>query len=238
MSRITVLATSLLLLLLMLPLTAAAARVDAAGFAADCNTDSLVTVTGTLRVVGGTGTINTDCVVVIDDGSKLVLRGATLDCGSPCSLVVGGSGEGSVINVVDSRITVTGPLQLSAGCCSGGENPESGGTVKVRNSALTGSSVEVSASVATDDGTVVVRRSKITAAGPLGVHISTFSGGKTVVTDNTINSAGDIDVRSGFGVPGVTRANRNEFNATGTTTITATGGTCVSVDNTPPVACS
>ncbi len=238
MKRSIIVATVTALLVAALPLVASAARVDAAAFAADCNDDSLVTVSGTLQVRGGSGMIATDCVVVIDDGSRLFFRDANLSCGVGCSLVVGASGEGSTVKVVRSTINVTGPLLISAGCCSGGENPESRGSVKVVDSALTGSSVEVSASVATDGGRVVVRRSKLSATGPFGLSISTFTDGRTTVVGNTLNSAGDIDVRSGFGTPGNTKARNNEFNASGTVTITATGGSCVSTGNTPAVPCT
>lgn len=178
----------------------------------------------------------TECNVSIADDSKLVFKDTNLSCGTACHLVIGNSGENSVVKVVRSTINVSGSLQLSAGCCSGGELPEENGFVKVVDSFLTGSSVEISASVASNNGRAVVRRSTITST-TTGVSIATFQGGTTIANRNTINSATDISIRSGFGEVGLTKAKNNTFTAA-IVTITANGGTCVSTRNTPAVACS
>jgi hypothetical protein len=230
------------LLLALIPGTAMAASVDGAGFAADCNADGRVDVTGTLRVVGGSGDITVDCLVVIDHDSKLVFRDTAIGdsgCVATCFLVVGGSGENSLIRVVNSTISVSGVVQLSAGCCSGGELPEANGLVRVVDSTIHGGeSVEISASVATEDGQVVVRRSTISGGSLYGIAIRTFNNGTTVATDNTITSGQGIEIGSGFGTAGETVARRNVLNATGPISITASGGSCISRGNTPSVPCS
>ncbi len=230
------------LLLGTFPVTASAARIDASAFAADCNDDGTVNVTGTLMVVGGLGTIADNCFIFIDDGGKLVFRGVNLNsdgCVSPslCGLIVGGSGADSVVNVSRSTIDVNGPIQLSAGCCSGGEIPDTNGSAKVVDSLLKGSSVEVSASIASDGGRVVVRRSTLVASGPFGVSVITSLNGTTRFNGNVLISAGNAAVISG--PSGNTTARRNDFTGvSGVVTITASGGRCVSADNIPSVPCT
>lgn len=244
MKKKTILIAIVGLVVTMLPLTASAAVTDGAGFAADCNDDGRVSVPGNLRVLGGSGDITVEnCFVILGDGSRLVFRDTSIGddgCGDTCALIVGNSGENSIIRVVNSTIDVSGVVQLSAGCCSGGELPETNGLVRVVDSTIHGGeSVEISASVATEGGRVVVRRSTISGGNLYGIAISTFNNGTTIATANTITSGGDIDIRSGlspFG--GTTIARRNAMSAVGAITITADGGTCISRANTPTVACS
>ena len=233
-----------------LPLVASAATIDAAAFAADCNSDGAVSVTGKLKVIGGEGDITVaNCFVTIADGGRLIFTNTYLHtntCSHPlgCSLIVGNSGADSVITVIRSTIDVSGTLQLSAGCCSGGEVSDTNGLIKMVGSYVSGSSVEMSASVASEDGRVVVRHSTIVATGEFGftddVHISTFNNGVVRFNDNTVFSPGDTTVTSGVsGFPGDTKAERNDFSGVDdSVTITANGGPCVSVANTPAVACS
>ena len=250
MRKTIALVTMVVLIVGMLPLVASAATIDAAAFAADCNADGEVSVTGTLKVIGGEGDITVpNCFVTIADGGKLIFTNTYLhtnSCSQPvgCSLIVGNSGADSAIKVIRSTIDVSGTLQLSAGCCSGGEVPDTNGFIRVVRSYVSGSSVELSASVASEDGRVLVRRSTIVATGEFGftddVQISTFNNGVVRFNDNTVVSPGDATVTSGVtGFPGDTKAKRNDFTeVTGNVTITANGGPCVSVHNTPVVACS
>lgn len=239
--RIFSLLTLVAVLLSTFPLMASAARIDASAFAADCNDDGTVNVTGTLTVVGGSGTIADNCFIFIDDHGKLEFRGVNLDsvgCVLPslCGLIVGGSGANSTVNVSRSTIDVNGPIQLSAGCC-GGDIPETKGSTRVVDSVLKGSSVEVSASVADDGGRVVVRRSTLEATGPFGVSVRTSLNGTTRFNDNVVISFADTAVTSG--PLGTTTVRRNDFAAvSGLVTITANGGRCVSAGNIPSVPCT
>ncbi len=77
MKRLTIFAA--FALAAVLPMASAlAAPSDAADFAADCNADGRIDVTGTDRYVGGAGALVGDCSVVLDPGAILVLRGLEL----------------------------------------------------------------------------------------------------------------------------------------------------------------
>ncbi|MCP4305023.1 MAG: hypothetical protein GY788_09150 [bacterium] len=227
-------------MLLLAPSPASAAPLTAADFAADCNTDGRLDVSGTQRYVGGSGVIVADCIVVHEAGATLVLRNVDLSAGG--NIVAISSLEDATIKVVDSTIVARGALELTAGCCAGDELvPDDNGTVIVKRSTLTAVTIQLMSSFDGLNGRVVVRNSTLDATGALGVQIraSDLSGadGSLRLIDSTITSAGDILVRTG--TTGRTVARRNTLNGLGTTTIaTGVSGSCVSVGNTPAVACT
>lgn len=227
-------------MLLLAPSPASAAPLTAADFAADCNADGRLDVSGTQRYVGGSGLITVDCIIVHDAGAKLVLRGVDLDAVG--NIVAISSLEDATIKVIDSTIRAGGALELTAGCCAGDDLvPDDNGTVIVKRSSLTGMTIQLMSSFDGLNGRVVVRQSTLDATGSLGVQIraSDLAGtdGQIRLIDTTITSAGDILIRTG--TDGRTVARRNNLNGLGVTTIsTGTGGSCRSVGNTPAVACS
>lgn len=242
-SRFATLALGFLLVagtLLFAPNPATAAPLTAADFAADCNADGRLDVSGRQRYVGGSGTIAADCIIVHEAGATLVLRG--VDLTAVGNIVAISSLEDATIKVVDSTITAGGALELTAGCCAGDDLvPDDNGTVIVKRSSLTGVTIQLMSSFDGLSGRVVVRQSTLEATGSLGVQIraSDLGGanGAVRLADSTITSAGDILVRTGS--TGRTIARRNTLNSLGVTSIsTGVGGSCVSAGNTPAVACS
>ena len=241
--------------------SASAARLTAADFATDCNTDGVVVVSGTQRYVGGAGDIKGDCSITLEPGAKLVLRNAEIT--SSGSLVAISSPAETTIRIVRSSITVAGALELTAGCCSGeGDGSEADGKVVVRRSTLAGSSVQLVASfddpdgkvsvrrssiTATDgdiqirasdlagtDGRVRVKRSQLTAAGDL--QISTGQDGRTRVLRSQLTAAGDLQITSGDA--GRTRVVGNEASIEGSVEVsTGEDGRCRSRRNTPDLPC-
>ena len=215
----------------LLQATAVSAAPGSAGdIAADCNDDGVVTVYGTERYIGGVGTITRDCNVNLTAGAKLVLRNVTLT--STGSLAAISSPPGTTIKVLDSTITAAGSLELTAGCCAG-EPFEVDGTVIVRRSDLSGSSLQILASFGATNGRAVVAESTLTASGAFGVQVRTGPDGLTRVRDSVISSGGDVWLASA----GDTRARRNTLSAAGTVTIEG-GVSCASIANTPAVPCT
>jgi hypothetical protein len=217
---------------------AAAALGTAADFAADCNDDGLVIVSGTQRYIGGNGAITGGCNVVMSRGTTLVLRDVVLTGTAQLSAI--SSPRNTTIRVLESTIEVAGALEFTAGCCGGGEVLENDGTVIVRDSTLLGDSVQLLASFDHPDGKVVVARSTLAATGALGIQVraSDLGGRRGIVKiiDTEANSDGDLLVRTG--TRGLTVARRNQFSAAGSVTITTgTGGVCRSSGNTPPTPC-
>lgn len=218
--------------------SASAARLSAADFATDCNTDGVVVVSGTQRYVGGTGRVKGDCLVQMEPGAKLVLRGATIV--STGSLVAISSPAETTIRIVRSSITVAGVLELTAGCCSGeGDGSESDGKVVVRRSTLVGASVQLLASFDDANGKVAVRRSSITATdGDIQIRASDLGGtdGRVRVKRSQLSATGDLQIRSG--TDGKTHVARNTASIDGSVEVsTGDDGRCRSRRNTPELPC-
>lgn len=232
-----------------LPLTASARTVDAEQFAEMCNSapGGIIHVSGRLKVTGGSGKITQSCIVALDHGAKVVFRDVTrlyTSCGTPCTLNIGGSsGDDVVVKIINSKIEMDGDIQLTAG--QNEDTVSSGGLLKVINSELVANSVELSAAVgfgfgAVGDvgGRVVVRDSTIVATETIfafGVLIDSNAGGKSIVRDSKIEAASGTTIASDNGLA---KAKRNIFSGSAMVTVTAGGGTCRTVGNTPTVTCS
>jgi hypothetical protein len=240
MRRLVLFLAVMALVAVTAPATVAAAAPTAADFAADCNADGIVRVTGKQRYVGGSGVLNRDCVVGLSVGAKLVFRRVVLTGGSGLAAI--SSPADTTVKVIDSTIDMAGPLELTAGCCAGDAGvPEQNGKVVVRRSSLTGSSVQLMSSFAWPSGKVVVTRSTIEARGPQGIQIraSDFGGSSGVikVKASSLISASDVLIRTGSS--GRTRVKRVTSSISGAATVTTgTGGTCRSFANTPRLPCS
>jgi len=219
---------------------ASAAPDTAADFAADCNADGIVLVVGNKRYVGGTGALTGPCVVGLSVGAKLVFRGVTLT--GTDSLAAISSPAETTIKVIDSTIKMSGPLELTAGCCAGDALvPEQDGRVVVRRSTLRGSSIQLVASFDWPNGVVVVTDSTLHATGPQGIQVraSDLGGvdGRVRVVDSSLTSAGDLEIKTG--VDGKTRVRRNTSAVAGTARVTTgVGGTCRSTNNSPALPCT
>ena len=218
--------------------SASAARLTAADFAADCNADGVVEVSGTQRYVGGSGAIKGDCTITMEPGSKLVLRNASIT--STGSLVAISSPADTKIRIIRSSITVAGALELTAGCCSGeGDGSESDGKVVVRRSHLVAASVQLVASFDDANGKVSVRRSSITATdGDIQIRASDLAGteGHVRVKRSQLTAAGDLQIRTGEA--GKTRVVRNVAAIEGSVEVsTGEDGHCRSRRNTPELPC-
>lgn len=237
MRRTAVLLTLVFLIGLAAP--ASAAPPTAGDFAADCNADGVVEIDGNQRYVRGTGVLTRHCNVNLAPGSRLDFRRVTIT-GEGLSII--SSPNDITIRVLRSRLIMTGPLELTAGCCAGdGEVPEDHGRVVVRRSSLSGSSIQLMASFDGANGRVIVRRSSLTATGDQGIQIraSDLGGveGRVRVRRSVMTSAGDLLIRTG--TEGSTLVRRNLTSVEGEVTI-ATGedGRCRSRANTPELACS
>lgn len=240
-----VLATALLALL-PASLAGAAPPTTAAGFAADCNDDGRVEVTSNLWVVGGTGALNRDCVVVMDPIATLTFVNAAVGQ-SPgligcCNLVVGDALQRTQVRVVRSSIALEGAVQLSPGCCSGDPSRnEADADVLVLNSFVRGATVEVSGSIADGGGRALVAGSTLQATAAVGSPLTVVAsltggpGGRVSVFRSTLISAAGIRLETG--AKGRTVAVKNAFLAAGGVTVTS-GGSCASIGNSPDVPCS
>jgi hypothetical protein len=148
-----------------------------------------------------------------------------------------------VIKIINSTIEMDGDIQLTAG--QNEDIVSAGGLLKVIDSVIIANSVELSAavgfafsSVGNAGGRVVVRNSRIMATETsfdFGVLIDSNAGGRSIVTDTTIEAVTALMILSDHGTA---KVKRNIFSSTPTVTVTANGGTCVTIDNTPSVACS
>jgi len=237
------------LLVASLPLSASAATVDAEQFADMCNTapGGLIHVSGRLKVTGGSGKITQSCVVALGDAAKVIFRDVTrlyTSCVTPCTLNIGGSsGNDVVVKIINSTIEMDGDIQLTAG--QNEDIVSAGGLLKVIDSVIIANSVELSAavgfafsSVGNAGGRVVVRNSRIVATETsfdVGVLIDSNAGGRSIVTDTMIEAVTAVMIASDNGTA---KVKRNVFSSTPTVTVTANGGTCVTIDNTPSVAWS
>lgn len=237
MKRLTIFAA--LALAAVAPMASAiAAPSDAADFAADCNADGRIDVTGRDRFVGGAGALVGDCSVVLEPGATLVLR--ELELTGSGNLVAISSPEETTIRVVDSVIDVAGFLELTAGCCAGDEGvPEQDGTVVVKRSTLRAAGILLSASFDWPNGRVLVRSSHLEArSSGITVGASDVAGtnGTARVVESTLRATHPVAISTGS--LGRTIAKVNSFFAPTVTIETGTGGLCRSVGNTPAVPCS
>jgi hypothetical protein len=227
------------------PTARAAPPPDAGDLAADCNADGVLSVTGTLRFRGGTGTLTADCVVTMAPGSTLVLHRVVIDS-TCCFFVVGDAQERTTVRVVGSTIDLAGPVQLAPGCCAGSGEPgrsEADGTAIVHNSTIRGQTVEVSGSIADGGGRVVVRGSLLEATDPTFGSVAVLAalsggtGGRVLVRDSTLIAVSETRIATG--ASGRTVARNDVFSGPATVTVTrGPGGSCSSVANTPPVPCT
>jgi hypothetical protein len=237
MKQLTVLAA--LALTAVLPMASALATPsDAADFAADCNDDGRLDVTGTDRYVGGAGALSGDCMIVLETGATLVLRKVELT-GSGNLVAISSPAE-TTIRVVDSTIDVAGFLELAAGCCAGDTGvPEQDGTVAVKRSTLRAAGILLSASFDWPDGRVLVRSSDLEARRSgitVGASDVAGSDGTVRVVASTLRAVEPVVISTGS--LGRTIVKANSFFAPTVTVESGAGGRCRSVGNTPAVACS
>ncbi len=274
MKRLTALIGSLACAsaLLVTANTATAAPPTASDLVADCNEESpvgRVDVTGRTVFRTGSAVLNQPCVLVTESNATLVLRDLTLT-GSGALVVSTGTASANVtVKVVDSTITLGGDVQLSAGDVAGDALvPEENGTVVVRDSTVSGSTVDLGASLDWPNGRVVVRNSLIEAtAGDIVVGASELGGtdGVIRVRDATLRATGDISLRTGTDFPsgdrgrlrvvdstldaggsllvdsgpnGRTVVKRTAVTGSPLTITTGAGGTCRTVALTPATSCS
>lgn len=184
---------------------ASAARLDAADFAADCNDDGVVGVSGTQRYVGGSGTIAAYCRVDLTSGATIVLRDVQL---TGTSLVAGlNTVENTTIKVIDSVITMSDPtlgalggaLELSTG--GEGDEPGANGRIVIRGSKITAGTIYVQTSFDWPDGTIVIRDSTLTTTdSPINIRASATGGshGTVKIVRSDLLSAADIYVTTGL----------------------------------------
>jgi hypothetical protein len=217
---------------------------DAADLAGDCNADGLLAVVGNVRYQGGSGTLTADCVVTMAPRASLTLRDLDLDSGC-CFFIIGDAQESTNVDVTGSTIDLAGPVQLSPGCCAGSGEPgrsEVGGTATVTDSTIRGSTVEVSGSIADDDGRVTVRDSTLEATDPTFGSVAVLasvagSGGRAEVRGGVFIATSETRIASGDA--GRTRVQGTTFGGPATVVITTgPGGTCSSTGTTPPTPCS
>lgn len=219
---------------------AAAARGTAEDFAKDCNDDGFVRIPGVQKYIGGSGSLDRDCIVVLQPGGTVVFR--DVDVSGVGNLVAISSPDRTTVKVLNSTIKVAGALELTAGCCAGDQLvPENDGTVIVKNSTLIGESLQLVASFDWPNGKVVVRNSKLEGTGIQGVQIraSDLVGvdGQVRVVDSSISAGGDVVIRTG--TTGLTVARRDTFSSSGRVIITTgRGGICRSSGHTPATPCT
>ena len=227
MRKLYVAAITIAMVVALFPLTAQAARVDAAGFAADCNDDGVVNVADNLRVLGGSGHVTVPlCTVFLADDAKLVFRDATIVADG--DLVTFG-GLDTILRVVGSTLTADGILELKTSCCIDEPGVPVNGLTRIVDSTLSGGLVYLSSAVSETGGRLVARRNVITSASTLVVPV----GGEIRFTNNTVTTGSDTEI-AGHDV----RVRNNDFNGVGgVVTVTGTVA-CVTSGNTPAVGCS
>ncbi len=201
-----VLAAALLAVAGVVPaMSASAAQPDAADFAADCNDDGVVSVSGTQRYVGGVGTISAYCRVDLTTDASLVLRNVEL---TGTSLVSGlNTVENATITVIDSVITMFDPGPSSFGgvleLSTGGEADEPGanGRIVIRGSTITAGAILIATSFDWPDGSVTIKDSTLaTTFGDLTVRASFLNGsnGTVKIVGADLSSAANIEVSTGL----------------------------------------
>jgi hypothetical protein len=236
-------ATTLLSALVLSGGSVSAARMDAADFAADCNADGTVEVTGVLRVVGGIGVITTtNCIVALDAGEKLVLRDVELS-GTAFVVTTGDpSGADTTVKVLDSVIEMSGPLQLSPGAVAGDPGvPDADATVVVRRSSISAQNIDLSASLDWERGRVVVTDSDLivpSGDGTVLLSASMFGGsdGVVKVLNSTISTAGEVRISTGDTGKSVVRG--SAVSGVSVAISTGAGGICRTSGNTPALVCT
>lgn len=233
-------------------------RQTAAQFADDCNDDGTVSVQdANLKVKGGSGIIETACVVTVADGKRLRFVEATLRSDGGSLTIQSGGGTGLGIDKSTLKLG-TGAFRFVSG---------NDGEVDIEESTITGNPIDlglarmlpesrceleeyeqrarVRDSILTSDGTIritsgvncktEVRNSTLTSGG--NIEIAAGDGGDTEVREAQLIAAGGIAIASGQ--DGETEVSDNELSAGGAISITAgVGGRCRSDDNEPDVDCS
>lgn len=215
----------------------ARAAIDAAAFATDCNNDGTVAVVENLQVIGGIGTITTNCVVTISPRVQLELTQVRLVSGC-CSLRFQG-GESSALDVGGSTIAMRGILTLVPS--SQGDDDYS--VVRVTNSVLGSSTDSVLIGGPGSFLTAQVLNSVLRASSYVEVFVSIGAGtGGTVTVADSLLSAGDPpgnDIQIQSGPSATTVALNNKFVTPGTVRITTgAGGSCTSGGNVPNTPCT
>ena len=182
-----------------------AALLDAADFAADCNDDGEVNVSGTQRFVGGRGTISRSCSVNLTSNATFVLREVNL---TGTSLIAGlRTVENTTIKVIDSVITLSDPSPFAFGgvleLSTGGESDEPGanGRIAIRGSKITAGAILVQTSFDWPDGTIIIKNSTLaTTVGDITVRASDLNGdnGTVKITRTDLLAATNITVGTGL----------------------------------------
>ncbi len=215
------------LLVATAPVTSGAASYDAAEFAADCNDDSRVDVSGNVRVRGGVGVVVVpQCDVFLAEGAKLVLRGVVL--AAVGNLVTWG-GLDSTLNVVDSTISASGILELKTTCCFDEPGVPVNGLTRIISSNLTGGDVYLSSAVAESGGRLIMKGTTVTSLNDIVIPV----GGDVRINDNVMASVGDV-VITGHDV----KVKGNDFGGVLGTVTVSSSGPCTTGGNNPPVTCS
>lgn len=216
-----------------------AAPTDVSALAADC-ADGRVDIDGRISYVGGSGSFAGSCVVAMQPGSTLTIAFGSLTGGG--IVVTGGTAENdTTVRVIGSELTMSGPLELTAGCCAGDATiPADRGRVTVRSSRLTGSSIFVNASFDAFAGRVTIASSDVIAtSGDIFVVASNLAGsdGRLRVVRSSFATSADLTLSTGTN--GRTIVRRNQLMVGGAVDIaTGPGGRCATSDNTPTVACT
>ncbi len=232
-------------------------RQTAAQFADDCNDDGTVSVQdANLKVKGGSGTIETACVVSVADGKRLRFVEATLRSDGGSLTIQSGAGTG--LGIDKSTVELgTGAFRFVSG---------NDGEIDIEESTVTGNPIDLGLAQLLPESRcefedyeqrVRVRDSILTSSGT--IRIASGVNCKTEVRNSTLTSGGDIEIAAGdggdtevreaqltadggiaisSGQDGETEVSDNELNAGGVISITAgADGRCRSDDNEPDVDC-
>lgn len=217
----------------------------ATDFAADCDDDGLVVVTGRTVYRGGSATFSGMqigqtwvCFVRVEPGATLVLRRVDLT-GTQLILGTGPHGDGATVQVHNSTIELDGYLELTPGANAG--DPEvfdNDVTLLIRRSRLDAAGIMLATSFDWPNGRTEVRNSELHATGNVWIEASLGGGsnGSVAVLNSTVDAGGDVLIRSG--TAGRTLVRRSAVTGSSVTVQTGAGGTCDTVANVPPLGCS
>lgn len=185
---------------------AATTTIDAPTFASshDYCGSGAVAVSGTLRVLRGTGAFPGACSVTLNPGATLSIEYATLRGSAGGFSVVGGAS--STASLSFSTINVSGPISIAPATTS------DGGTATLDHSTLqSAQAIDVRPSCANNLGKATVTQSSlspgngknvtIVASGDPAVSCSGGSGGKVTVQTSTVGTsstpAGHLEIVTG-----------------------------------------
>jgi hypothetical protein len=240
-----VLVVGSLALPLLVAAPAGAATRTGADFAADCNDDGLVTLSGGTQIVTG-GTANLTRLCYVTSTAPVLLWFHDVTVSGDSTLVMSPIGN-SVIAVTNATFDIgKGDLQFTPGGTRGDPGVGNDDAVSyITGSTLRGASVEVGASVGGALGTVYLVNNTVESTVPMpafplrfGVHVDTGVSSRIVVGLDHLRSAQGIKIDT-FGV-GSALVLYNTFDpGIGTSVVhVPAGGSCVSAVNTPGVPCT